>query len=119
MTGAEDAGGPHRSPDGLAAGSRSAADVVLDLVEEVPPGRVTTYGDLARMASDLLPRPVGARSVGRILGASSRSVPWWRVVGHDGRLPPGLEHEALTHLALERCPLQGGRPDMARARWSG
>jgi len=107
------------SSEGVAAEPRSAVDVVLDLVEEVPRGRVTTYGDLARMASDLLPRPVGARSVARIMGSSPRPVPWWRVVGHDGRLPPGLEREALNHLAAEHCPLRGERADIARARWSG
>jgi alkylated DNA nucleotide flippase Atl1 len=93
-----------------------ATEVVLDLVTAVPPGRVTTYGDLARTASDVLPRPLGARAVGRILATAVRDEPWWRVVGHDGRLPPGLEAQAQAQLLAEGCPLRGTRVDM-RARW--
>ena len=93
--------------------------VVLDLVASVPPGRATTYGDLARLASDLCPRPVTARTVGRILATRGAQVPWWRVVGHDGRLPPGLGEQAASRLAAEGCPLRAGRVDLARARWRG
>jgi alkylated DNA nucleotide flippase Atl1 len=92
------------------------AEVVLDLVTAVPPGRVTTYGDLARAASDVLPRAVGARVVGRIMATAVRDEPWWRVVGHDGRLPAGLEAQARERLLAEGCPLRGNRVDM-RARW--
>lgn len=91
--------------------------VVLDLVALVPPGRVTTYGDLAAAASDQLPRRVTARQVGSILAAGTTDEPWWRVVGHDGRLPPGLGEEAARRLAAEGCPLRGRRADVGKARW--
>lgn len=94
-------------------------EVVLDLVAAVPAGRATTYGDLARLASDLLPRPVTARTVGRVLARGAGGEPWWRVVGHDGRLPPGLQQRAREHLAAEGCPLRGDRVDLVRARWLG
>jgi alkylated DNA nucleotide flippase Atl1 len=94
-------------------------EMVLDLVEQVPPGRVTTYGDLAAMASDLLSGAVTARAVGRMLARTERDVPWWRVVGHDGRLPPGLENEATRRLLAEGCPLRGSHADVRRARWVG
>ena len=90
---------------------------VLDLVANVPAGQATTYGDLARLASDLLPTPVTARMVGRILAGCDADVPWWRVVGHDGRLPPGLQERALAQLTSEGCPLRRGRVDLRRARW--
>ena len=99
--------------------ARSTEAVVLDLVASVPPGRATTYGDLARLASDLLPRPVTARTVGRVLATRGGEVPWWRVVGHDGRLPPGLGEQAEGRLAAEGCPLRAGRVDITRARWRG
>jgi methylated-DNA-protein-cysteine methyltransferase related protein len=95
------------------------AELVLDLVCDVPPGRVTTYGDLARLASDVGPTPVTARMVGRMLGGSDRDVPWWRVVGHDGRLPPGLETSARARLVAEGCPMLGSRADVRAARWPG
>jgi methylated-DNA-protein-cysteine methyltransferase related protein len=99
--------------------SRTVDDVVLDLVEQIPPGRSTTYGDLARMASDLMPRPVTARMVGQVMARGQRDVPWWRVVGHDGRLPPGLAEEAEHRLGIEGCPMRSGRVDLRRARWAG
>jgi len=99
--------------------THAADDIVLDLVEQVPPGRATTYGDLARMSSDLAHRPVTARMVGQVMARSARDVPWWRVVGHDGRLPPGLADEAARRLSIEGCPMRSGRVDLRRARWMG
>ncbi len=95
----------------------SAVDLVLDLVCDVPPGRVTTYGSLARLASDLGPTPVTARMVGRMLSGAGRDVPWWRVVAHDGRLPPGLELSARERLVDEGCPMRGRRADVRAAGW--
>jgi alkylated DNA nucleotide flippase Atl1 len=96
-----------------------AREVVLDLVCAIPPGRVSTYGDLARLASDILPTPVTARMVGRHLRRAGPDVPWWRVVGHDGRLPPGLDVTAQRALLTEGVPLRGSRVDVRAARWSG
>ena len=48
------------------------------------------------MASDIGTVRVTARMVGRVMATAQRDVPWWRVVGHDGRLPPGLADEALA-----------------------
>lgn len=97
----------------------TAADLVLDLVEEVPVGQATTYGDLARLASDRGPHRVTPRAVGRLMAQGLREVPWWRVVGHDGRLPPGLEQAAAQRLRAEGCPMHGDRVDLRRARWRG
>jgi methylated-DNA-protein-cysteine methyltransferase related protein len=99
------------------AGPPDAARVVLDLVARVPPGYATTYGDIARAASDVLPRPVTARTVGRILAGHTEDEPWWRVVGHDGRLAPGLADQATRHLREDGCPIRAGRVDLRRARW--
>lgn len=101
------------------ADATEAADLVAALTTRVPPGRATTYGDLARLASDLGSRPVTARLVGRLLSASADDVPWWRVVAHDGRLPPGLERSAAQRLVAEGCPMRSGRVDLRQARWRG
>lgn len=84
---------------------------VLRLVEAVPPGRVTTYGDLAAMVGR-----GGPRQVGTVL-ARHGGVPWWRVVRADGRPPAGLAERALRRLAEDGVPLQDGRVRLASVRW--
>ncbi len=86
---------------------------VLSVVGEIPPGRVATYGQIARLTG----RERGARLVGRILSMAERygTYPCHRVVNHAGRLAPGWpEQRALlvaeevpfqdeTHVALDLC----------------
>ena len=59
---------------------------VYDLVEQIPRGRVATYGPVAA----LLGIPRGARAVGWALralpAARAMTVPWQRVVGAGGRI---------------------------------
>jgi methylated-DNA-protein-cysteine methyltransferase-like protein len=61
---------------------------VYSLVEQVPLGRVATYGQVAA----LLGVPRGARAVGWALRAlpetRALAVPWHRVVGSGGRISP-------------------------------
>ncbi|HYN29813.1 MAG TPA: MGMT family protein [Dermatophilaceae bacterium] len=78
------------------------AEVVLDLVASIPPGRVLTYGDVAARSGT-----GGARAVGTVLARFGGEVPWWRVVRAGGRLPRGLEERALGCLLAEGTPLLG------------
>lgn len=56
---------------------------VLATVRRIPPGRVATYGDVARLAG----RPGAARAVGNIMrGCSRPDVPCHRVIAAGGRL---------------------------------
>ncbi len=57
---------------------------VLEELRRVPPGRVTTYGELAATAG----RPGAARAVGRIMGSNPVPlvVPCHRCLGKDGSL---------------------------------
>jgi methylated-DNA-[protein]-cysteine S-methyltransferase len=56
---------------------------VLSAVRRVPPGRVTTYGDVARAAG----APGAARAVGNIMRtAGVPGVPYHRVIAAGGRL---------------------------------
>lgn len=99
------------------------ADRVLALAERVPPGRVMTYGDIARRLGE-----GGPRQVGRVLALYGAAVPWWRVIRADGGLLRGSERRALERYRTEGTPLRessassaAGRPrvDIRRARWDG
>lgn len=91
--------------------SDAYVEAVLTLVEQVPPGRVTTYGTLAETVGHR-----GPRSVGRVLSTYGGSVPWWRVVRADGSPPPCHDDEARAHYLAEGTPLRAsGRMDMTQA----
>jgi alkylated DNA nucleotide flippase Atl1 len=91
-------------------------ELVLAVVERIPPGRVMSYGDIAEYVGH-----GGPRQVGRVMALSGGSVPWWRVVHADGTPPPGHESAALAQLRADGTPLRpdGSRVDMRRARWDG
>ena len=59
---------------------------VLSVVEEIPEGRVATYGQIARLTG----RDRNARLVGKILSMSEYygQYPCHRVVNHAGRTAP-------------------------------
>ena len=79
-------------------------EAVLALVEQVPPGRVTTYGALADEVGF-----GGPRRVGRVMSQFGGPVPWWRVVRADGSLPPSHGDEARAHYLDEGTPLRAVR----------
>ena len=74
----------------------------------IPPGRVATYGDLARLAG----RPGAARAVGNIMRQGGQpGVPYHRVIAAGGRAGGYGGNEALKHDLLRREGLTviGGR----------
>ena len=84
---------------------RARAREVLDRARAVPPGRVTTYGDLS---------PGAPRFAGAVLAATEDpGVPWQRIVRADGSLAKGERQRRL--LEAEGVPFRGGRVDMRRA----
>ncbi len=85
---------------------------VLRFVEEIPPGKVLTYGRIAQ----LLQRG-GARTVGNIMAIHAHGVPWWRVVRANGTLPGHLMVDALEHWHAEGTPLRRGTVNMREALW--
>ena len=85
----------------------------------LPPGNVTTYGDLAVFAG----HPRAARIVGGIAHHGPESLAWHRLVHADGRLATGfpggtevqrqlLEQDGITCKAAVV-------EDFARLRWMG
>jgi alkylated DNA nucleotide flippase Atl1 len=88
-------------------------EAVLALVEQVPPGRVTTYGTIAEVIGVGGPRQVGA-----VMAEFGGPVPWWRVVRADGSLPPSHDVRALQAYREEGTPLRStGRVDLRAAWW--
>ena len=99
---------------GAGGGPSAYAVAVLDVVERIPRGRVMTYGDVA----ELMGRGTG-RTVGAVMSAWGREVPWHRVVQASGRPAEPYLQDALERLRGEGCPVVGERVDLARARWDG
>jgi alkylated DNA nucleotide flippase Atl1 len=93
-------------------------EAVLSLVDQIPAGRVMSYGAIAEMVGVDLGRG-GPRQVGAVMSSVGAAVTWWRVVTAAGRLPRGHEIQAMNELAAEGTPLaaDGARVDMRRAAW--
>ena len=92
-------------------------DPVYKLVKQIPRGRVTTYGTLARV----LHLRGGARTAGRALAAtpSGRGIPWHRVVGERGKLLIPEPYASLQRKLLESeaVKIVESRVDWARHGW--
>ncbi|BBA51550.1 MGMT family protein [uncultured Fusobacterium sp.] len=85
---------------------------ILSVVDEIPEGRVATYGQIAR----LIGKDKNARLVGKVLSMAEYygEYPCHRVVNHAGRLVPGwglqgflLQKEGIvlknkTHVDLKK-----------------
>ncbi len=58
--------------------------MVLKFIQNIPAGKVSTYGRIALMAGN----PQGARQVSRILHSMSRKhdLPWHRVINSKGKI---------------------------------
>lgn len=93
---------------------------IYQLVRQIPPGKVATYGQLAF----LLGRPRASRIVGCALHIAPDDIPCHRVVDRTGRTAPGfsrigtdLQRMLLEEEGVEFLP--DGRVDMKRFLWSG
>ena len=90
---------------------------VLSVVRRIPPGRVATYGDVAKLAG----KPRAARAVGNIMkGCSRPDVPCHRVIAAGGRLGGYGGNEVLKRalLAAEGIVVSGSRVrELDRVRW--
>lgn len=91
---------------------------MLAIVSRIPPGRVATYGDVARLAG----RPGAARAVGNVMARANRpGVPYHRVIAAGGMLG------GYSQLALKRALLAAEGLDVtprrvrgfAHVRWTG
>lgn len=75
---------------------------VLLAVEQIPAGRVASYGLIAAIVG------TGPRQVGSIMRQYGAAVAWWRVTSRDGDLPSPLLGAARTHWEREGIALKTG-----------
>jgi methylated-DNA-protein-cysteine methyltransferase related protein len=96
----------------------SSWDAVYKLVKQIPRGRVTTYGALAKA----LHLRGGARTAGRAMAAtpSAKGIPWHRVVGDRGKLLIREPYASLQRKLLESegVSLLEARADMKVHGWT-
>ena len=85
------------------------------LVEQIPYGRVASYGQIARM----LGNPRAARQVGWAMHCCPAHLPWQRVVKADGSIAGGMAPELRRSLLQAEGVrfLPDGRVDMRRCCW--
>jgi methylated-DNA-protein-cysteine methyltransferase-like protein len=93
---------------------------VYRIVRHIPPGRVATYGQLAR----LLGMPHAARTVGWALRGLPKGsdVPWQRVINARGAISLGPYGAAVQRALLEEEGIvfdDQGRVDLNVYGWTG
>lgn len=86
-------------------------EAVFDVVEQIPRGRVSTYGAIGRLVG------VGPRRVARALSSGGGAVPWYRVARADGTVAEPVRVRQLELLATEGVPVRNGRIDLAAVGW--
>ena len=95
--------------------ARAFGKDVLNIVSQIPRGRVTTYGHIAALAG----WPSHSRMVGRTLRYTpgAEKLPCHRVVNKEGRIAPGWSRQR-TLLEEEGVRFKSnGHVDMARHLW--
>jgi alkylated DNA nucleotide flippase Atl1 len=86
-------------------------EAVFDVVEQIPAGRVSTYGAIGQLIG------IGPRRVARALSSGGGAVPWYRVVRADGTAAEPVRVEQLARLAAEGVPMRDGRVVLSAVRW--
>lgn len=90
---------------------------VYEIVNQIPRGKVTTYGSIAR----ILGRPQCARMVGQAMHYASffTDAPCHRVVNSQGRLVPNWKEQTAL-LKKERVRIkENGCVDLKAHLWNG
>lgn len=93
---------------------------VIEIISAIPPGKVATYGQIAKIAGS----PRGARQVVRILHTMTRkyNLPWHRVINGKGIISINdPEHADLQKLKLqqEKIEISDLKIDLDKFGWDG
>lgn len=95
----------------MAAITDAQVEAVRALVAAIPPGRVSTYGDIAEAAGLSSPRIVGW-----IMRTDSSDLPWHRVITASGRPAAHLADRQLELLRAEGVLSADGRIPLRELR---
>ena len=95
--------------------ARTFRDAVLNIVSQIPCGRVTTYGHIAALTG----WPSHSRMVGRTLRYTpeAESLPCHRVVNKEGRTAPGWSRQRPLLEGEGVHFKSNGHVDMSRHLW--
>lgn len=91
--------------------------IVLEIIQQIPRGKVMTYGQIASWADS----PRSARQVARILHGMSEAynLPWHRVINKQGKISltgvPGSTQRAL--LEREGIVFKNNKIDLSIHQW--
>jgi methylated-DNA-protein-cysteine methyltransferase related protein len=93
-------------------------DPLYRYVQQIPRGKVLTYGALAKA----LGLPGGARTAGRAMAAtpSGKGIPWHRIVGEQGKILIREPYASLQRKLLESegVTMIESRVDLKRHLWN-
>lgn len=100
--------------------SSSLYQAIYAVVQQIPAGRVMTYGQIAQMVG------CTARTVGFAMAAlkGTSDVPWQRVINSQGKVSHRVDGEGNI-LQRDLLEMEGivfdrhGRIDLKRYRWQG
>jgi methylated-DNA-protein-cysteine methyltransferase-like protein len=93
---------------------KSYRERVFEIVRQIPSGRVMTYGQIA----EILGEGYTPRTVGYVMNAAEKDVPWQRVINAQGACSTGhvvlpvdlqqrmLEDEGVIFNDKKRCDLK-------------
>ena len=91
---------------------------IYEIVKEIPPGKVLTYQDVARLAGS----PGASRAVGSAMknNPDNKIIPCHRVVGSTGQMHGfafGGEDIKVQMLKKEGVVFKGDKVDLKISRW--
>ena len=95
--------------------TEQAKQLVWQMVNAIPTGKVATYGQIARLAG----MPQQSRMVGRILSQLPKStrLPWHRVINSQGRISNPNPERQKRRLAAEGVAVLKGRISLKHYQW--
>lgn len=90
-------------------------DRIWQVVNQIPRGKVATYGQIAQLAG----MPSHARLVGRVLSQlpQGTKLPWHRVLNSQGRITNPAADRQKTRLEEEGVTLINGRVSLKIYGW--
>lgn len=102
--------------------SQEMAQMILSIVSQIPYAKVTTYGQIAKLAG----LPKHARLVGRVLSQldTETDLPWHRVLNAQGKISLNKLDEyghniQQQKLGAEGILCAGNRVSLKQYQWDG